>query len=42
MATSDFLGGGVYPPSGTEVFLGGGRPDPPEGGGEPDPPEVAA
>ena len=30
MATSDFLGEGVYPPSGTAVFLGGGRPDPPE------------
>ena len=31
----------LYPPSGTAdgtaVFLGGGRPDPPEGGGEPDP-----
>ena len=34
---SDFLGGGVSasPPSGTAVFLGRGRPDPPEGGGEP-------
>jgi hypothetical protein len=41
MATSDFLGGGVYPaPSGTAVFLGGGRPGPPEGGGEPDPPGI--
>ena len=36
----------VAPPSGTAVFLGGGRPDPPErppeGGGEPDPPEATA
>ena len=36
MATSDVPRGGVYPPSGTAVFLGGGRPDHPEGGGEPD------
>ena len=34
--------GGVYPPSGTAVFLGGGQPDPPEGGGEPDPQKLRA